>query len=226
MLLVAHRGASEYEPENTLLAFRRGLELGANAVEFDVRATKDNRIVVIHDSEVDRTTNGKGKVSDFTLEELKKLDAGKGEKIPTLQGALNAMYGKCTILIELKDKDLEKEVVNIVKDLENILVISFDAESVKKVKQLAPDIKTGLIFGKKIRNIQGFLKLGKAIQVDWLLGKSDIVDETLIEEAHKWKFKILVWVLNTKKSMQQYAVIGADGIASDMPDLFENLSNF
>lgn len=84
VLVIAHRGASAYEPENTLRSVEKALELGADMVEVDVRASRDRHIVVMHDPVVDRTTNGKGYVKDMTLKELKKLDAGLGEKIPTL----------------------------------------------------------------------------------------------------------------------------------------------
>ena len=93
-LKVGHRGARAYEPENTLRSFRKALELGVNAVELDVRRTKDGELVVIHDDKVDRTTNGRGLVNELTLEEIEKLDAGKGEKIPTLEEALEFLDKK------------------------------------------------------------------------------------------------------------------------------------
>jgi glycerophosphoryl diester phosphodiesterase len=88
VLIVAHRGASAYEPENTIRSFDNAFQLGADFVELDVRLSKDGSLVVIHDEAVDRTTNGSGLVRDLTLSELKLLDAGKGEKIPTLEEVL------------------------------------------------------------------------------------------------------------------------------------------
>ncbi|MEM3426627.1 MAG: glycerophosphodiester phosphodiesterase family protein, partial [Thermoproteota archaeon] len=100
VLKIGHRGARFYEPENTLRSFRKALELGVDAVELDVRRTRDGELVVIHDAEVDRTTNGKGLVRELTLEEIRRLDAGKGEKIPTLEEALDFLDGRVKILIE------------------------------------------------------------------------------------------------------------------------------
>src|SRR4030066_2090571 len=93
MLRIGHRGARAYEPENTLRSFREALEIGVDAVEFDVRKTRDNHLVVIHDADVKRTTNGKGLVADLTLKEIKDLSTGKGEKIPTLEEALEFLEG-------------------------------------------------------------------------------------------------------------------------------------
>jgi len=108
MLKIGHRGAKGYEPENTLRSFQKALELNVDAVELDVRRTKDGAIVVIHDAEVDRTTNGKGLVSELTLKEIKELDIEKGEKIPTLEEALDFLDKKVKIFIELKEIGMKR----------------------------------------------------------------------------------------------------------------------
>ena len=109
MISVAHRGASSYAPENTQAAFRKGLELGADFLECDVHLSKDGELIIMHDDKVDRTTNGTGFVKDYTLAELKELDAGvlfgasfNGEKIITLDELLEEFYGEIGLLIELK----------------------------------------------------------------------------------------------------------------------------
>lgn len=104
MLRIAHRGASGYAPENTLAAFKKALEFDIDVIELDVHLTKDNHLVVIHDKTVNRTTDGKGKVADKTLAELQKLDAGNGEKIPTLQEVLDLVNRKALVSIEIKGK--------------------------------------------------------------------------------------------------------------------------
>jgi len=223
MILVGHRGASAYEPENTLRAFKKALELGANAIEMDVRATADKKIVVIHDSDVDRTTNGRGLVKIFTLEQIKKLDAGKGEKILTLKEALDALKGKCTILVEIKDAGIEKEVVDAVKDVKDVIITSFDKDIIRNVKFLNPNMQAGLIFREKINNLDGFFRLNKAIKSNWLVGKYDIVNKEFIDEAHKNKFNVLVWVIDTKTFIKTYERMGVDGIASNKPDLFKDI---
>ena len=109
MEVIAHRGASYFEPENTLRSFRRAVEMGADRVEVDVRLSKDNKLVVIHDPRVDRTTNGTGRVKDMTLQELKSLDAGKGEKIPTLQEVIDALKDT-KLVIEMKIPGIEEKL--------------------------------------------------------------------------------------------------------------------
>lgn len=108
MMLMGHRGAKALEPENTLLSIKRALEIGVDAVEIDVHLTKDQEIVVIHDSTVDRTTNRTGPVGSYTLEDIRKLDAGKGEKIPTLVEVIGLTKGKAKLVIELKEKGTEE----------------------------------------------------------------------------------------------------------------------
>jgi len=101
LLKIGHRGAKAYEPENTLRSFKRAIELGVDAVELDVRKTKDNEIVVIHNSDVNKTTDGSGSVSDFTLEEIKQFVTENGEQIPTLEEVLDFVGKRVKILVEL-----------------------------------------------------------------------------------------------------------------------------
>ena len=102
--IMGHRGAKAYEPENTLRSIRRALELGVHAVEIDIHLSRDGRLVVIHDATVDRTTNGKGRVADLTWEELRRLDAGLGEAVPSLEEVTALVHGRAHLFIELKDR--------------------------------------------------------------------------------------------------------------------------
>src|SRR6266511_3945699 len=111
MIVVGHRGAAGLEPENTLRAFRRGIELGVDYVECDVHLTRDGHLAVIHDETVDRTTDGHGPVAGFSLEELRRLDAGQGERIPTLEEVLATTRGHVRLLIELKGARTEEATV-------------------------------------------------------------------------------------------------------------------
>jgi glycerophosphoryl diester phosphodiesterase len=116
MLRIGHRGARAHEPENTLRSFKKALEIGVNAVELDVRKTKDNQVVVIHDSDVKKTTNGKGLVNELTLKEIKEFSTVKGEKIPTLKEVLDFLDKKAKILIELKETGVEEKVLSLVRE--------------------------------------------------------------------------------------------------------------
>ncbi|MCD6576314.1 MAG: glycerophosphodiester phosphodiesterase [Nanoarchaeota archaeon] len=223
MLKIGHRGASEFFPENTLLSFKKAFEMGASTIEFDVRQTKDGKLVVIHDKSVDRTTNGSGLVSEMTFREIRKLDAGKGEKIPTLKEALSVVKkfnGKC--LVEIKEKGIEEKILDVIKKMkmeENVIITSFYTQSLKKVKELNPKIETGLITMNKIKNTIGFLRLCKAIKVNWVLPEKSTLTKKFAEEIHKWGFKIIIWLIDSKEEFKKWEKI-VDGIASNNPKVF------
>src|SRR3972149_5853795 len=149
MLRIGHRGARAYEPENTLRSFKKALEIGVDAVELDVRKTKDNQLVVIHDADVKRTTDGKGFVSELTLKEIKEFSAEKGEKIPTLKEALDFLDKKVKILIELKEAGVEEKVLEAVRKnglQKNVIITSFLEDALRKIRELDKEVETGLIY--------------------------------------------------------------------------------
>ena len=217
-LRVGHRGAKAYEPENTIRSFMKALELGVNAVELDVRRTKDGEIVVIHDAEVDRTTNGKGLVSELTLGEIKQLSTDKGEKIPTLEEALNFLDRKVKILIEIKEVGIEEKVLDIVrrKGLEdNVIIISFHEETLRKIRELSDKVETGLIYVKHKDPIGAALSL----KAQYLLPLYRFIHSAFIKKAHERGLRIIAWTINTVEEAQEYVNKGVDGIASDKPDI-------
>jgi glycerophosphoryl diester phosphodiesterase len=168
MIKVGHRGARAYEPENTLNSFQKAIELGADAVELDVRRTKDNDIVVIHDADIKRTTNGSGLVNELTLKELKSVDTEKNGKIPTLEEALNFLDKKVKVFVELKEEGLEEQVLALVhkKGLErNIVLVSFLEDALRKVRKLDPEVETGLIYVKHKNPLKAALDL----KTQWLV---------------------------------------------------------
>jgi len=219
-LKIGHRGARAYEPENTLRSFKKALELGVNAIELDVRRIKDGKLVVIHDNKVDRTTNGKGLVNELTLEEIKKLNTEKGEKIPTLEEALDFLDKKVKILIELKETGFEDKLLEIIrsKSLEdNVIVISFHEEALRRIRELNDKIETGLIYVRHRNPIKAALSL----KAQYLLPLYRFTHSTLIRRAHENGLKVIVWTINTSEEAQEYAKKGVDGIASDKPDILK-----
>ena len=222
MLLIGHRGAKAYAPENTLTSFKKALEIGVNAVELDVRKTKDNQIVVIHDADVKRTTNGKGLVSELILEQIKSFSAGDREKIPTLEEALDFLDKKVTVLVELKEAGYEKEVIETVKDRglqKNVIVVSFLEDALKKVRELDDNIETGLIYAKHRNPLKAALEL----KTNYLLGLYRFVHSGNIEKAHQNGVKVVVWTINSPAEVEEYIKKGVDGIASDKPDILMKL---
>ena len=219
--IVAHRGASFYEPENTLRAIRKALELKADMVEVDVRLSKDGFVVVIHDETVDRTTDGSGYVEEKTLEELRRLDAGLGEKIPTLKEVIDTVKGKAKLVVELKKPGYEAKVTKIFEDedfVEDVIVTSFFHETVKKVKEFNSKIKTGIIFRCYPINVGGLALKSKA---DLIFPEYKYVDSRMVEEAHSKGLKVYVWTVDSLKEAKNLTKIGVDGIVTNKPDLFK-----
>lgn len=218
MLRIGHRGARAYEPENTLRSFKKAVEMGVDAVELDVRKTKDRQLVVIHDADVKKTTDGKGLVSELTLKEIKEFSAGKGEKIPTLKEALDFLDNKAKILIELKETDVEKQVLAVVREnglQKNVIIVSFIEEALGKVRELDKEVETGLIYVKHKNPIKAALDL----EASYLLPLYRFTHTANVKKAHENGLKVIVWTINKPEEVIEYIKKGVDGIASDKPDI-------
>jgi len=217
-LKIGHRGAKAYEPENTLRSFDQAVTLGVDAVELDVRKTKDNQLVVIHNSDVDKTTNGKGAVNELTLEEIKQLVTDKGEKIPTLDEALTFLGKHVKTLIELKEVGLEADVLDLVEKkglLDKVIIVSFHEDVLRKIRELNKDVETGLIYVRHKNPIKAALDL----KAQYLLSLYRFIHSANVKKAHEAGLKVIVWTINTKEEVAQYRNKGVDGIASDRPDI-------
>ncbi len=218
MLKIGHRGARAYEPENTLRSFAKAVELGVDALEFDVRKTKDNEIVVIHDAEVDRTTNGKGLVSEFTLGEIERFVTEKGERVPTLREALDFLDKKVKIIIELKETGLEEEVVRQIHEraLErNVVIVSFIENALRRVRDIDKEVETGLIYVRHKNPV----KAASDLKANYLLPLYRFTHAADVQKAHENGLKVIVWTINSPDEVSEYAEKGVDGIASDRPDI-------
>ena len=218
MLRIGHRGARAYEPENTLRSFKKALEIGVDAVELDVRKTKDNQLVVIHDADVKRTTDGKGLVSELTLKEIKEFSAEKGEKIPAMTEVLDFLDKKTKVLIELKETDIEKQVVDAVRERglqKNVIIVSFIEEALQKVRELDKEVDTGLIYA----NHKNPIKTALDLEANYLLSFYRFTHTTTVQKAHENGLKVIVWTVNKPEEVVEYAKKGVDGIASDKPDI-------
>jgi len=218
MLKVGHRGARAYEPENTLSSFGRALELGVDAVEFDVRMTRDDQVVVIHDGRVDRTTRGKGSVREMTLRQIKELVLENDQRIPTLEEALDFLDRKVKIIIELKENGLEEKVLSLVRDKgfeKDVIIVSFLEKTLSKTRELDDEVETGLIYVRHRNPIQSALKLG----ANYLLPFYRFTHSSDVEKAHQKGLKMIVWTINDREEVSKYVRKGVDGIASDKPDI-------
>ncbi len=223
MLRIGHRGARAYAPENTLASFKKALEIGVDAVELDVRKTKDNQLVVIHDADVKRTTDGEGLVSELSLAQIKGFSAEGGEKIPNLEEALDFLDKKVKVLVELKEAGVEEQVLSIVhaKGVEkNVVIISFLEDALQKVRELNKNIQTGLIYAKHSNPVKAALEL----KANYLVALYRFTHTATVQKAHENDLKIIVWTINTAEEAQEYAKKGVDGIASDKPDILAGVS--
>ena len=219
--IIAHRGASADAPENTLAAFQLALDQGADGIELDVMLSKDRELVVIHDDMVDRTTDGSGRVQDLTLAELQALDAGNGEKIPTLDEVLTRFGGKFLINIELKNystifDSLPLDVAALILDhdvADSILISSFNPFNFSRFHKLLPDIPVGMLtFPGKAR----FFAYG-LFRYDALNPYFKDVDGALVQRMHAKEKEINVWTVDEAADIRHLAKIGVDSIITNRP---------
>jgi glycerophosphoryl diester phosphodiesterase len=221
MLCIGHRGAMGHAPENTLKSVAKALEMGAPWVEIDVFFV-DGHLVVIHDSRLERTTNGNGHVFDKTFSYLRTLDAGDGEKIPTLEEVLDLMAARAGINIELKGPDTAEPVVKLIQkrlgqnwDKKNFIVSSFHHREIAKVKRLDNRIRTGaLISGVPLGYAAFAQKLG-AYSVHQSI---EFVSAEFVTDAHRRGLKVFVYTVNYPKDMERMQALGVDGVFTNYPD--------
>ncbi|MFH1784361.1 MAG: glycerophosphodiester phosphodiesterase family protein [bacterium] len=223
VLKIGHRGAAGYEPENTLLSIKKALQLKVDFVELDVQVCKTGEVIAMHDSKIDRTTNGKGYITERTFEELRMLDAGKGEKIPTLEEVLDLVDRKTKVNIEIKGENAAKAVFNILKIYVNekswtwgdFLISSFNHPELLKLKELIPDVKIGaVIAGIPV----DYAACAEKVHAYSLHPSKEFINQTLIDDAHKRGLQVFIYTLNDKDDIDLMKSIGVDGIFSDFPD--------
>ncbi len=218
VLKIGHRGARAYEPENTLRSFRRAIELGADAVELDVRKTRDNEIVVIHNADVNKTTDGSGAVNELTLEEIKRFVTEKGEQVPTLEEVLDSVGKLVKLLVELKENGIEEQVIDLIRKkrlTENVIIVSFHEDTLRKVRELSDEVATGLIYVRHKNPIQAALEL----KAEYLLPLYRFTHSANVKKAHEKGLKVIVWTINKPEEVEEYKKKGVDGIATDRPDI-------
>jgi glycerophosphoryl diester phosphodiesterase len=217
--IIGHRGVRGLEPENTMRSFRKAMQLGVDYIECDVRMTKDGHIVLIHDNTVDRTTNGSGPVNSFTFDEIRKLDAGKGESIPTLQELLDLARGKVKLLIELKDGTATEPAMRLVEKngMENeVSFTSGNTETLKRVRELNASIPTEHNFGQPPDDaIDRALSIG-AKRVSCHI--SHLTSE-FVQKAHENSLQVIAWPPNTVEEAEKAIKCGVDLLCTDRPDI-------
>jgi glycerophosphoryl diester phosphodiesterase len=219
---VGHRGAAGHEPENTLRSFRRAMDLGADMVELDVQFCGSGELVVIHDETVDRTTDGTGEVAKLTLDELRVLDAGRGERIPTLREVIDLATGGIDINIELKGPGTAAPALEHIEraldrgwKISGFHVSSFRLEELSSIRELSGDVRTGVLYALDDGGIMDFAERNEAYSLN---PHHRTVTPDLVEGAHDRGLKVFAWTVNEPKDIARLKGLGVDGIISDYPN--------
>ncbi|MBO9583336.1 MAG: glycerophosphodiester phosphodiesterase [Flavobacterium sp.] len=223
MLKIAHRGAKAYEPENTLQAFQKALDLHSDGIELDVHLSADGHIIVIHDETIDRTTNGEGLVNTFSLSELKSFLIDEKFQIPTLNEVFDLVDKKCLINIELKGLGTAPKVVWIIEqyisekkwNYNNFIISSFDWNMLQETSSLNPNIPIGVLTEENIETALAFAESikAKAINPDFqLLNKENV------QQIQEKEFLVFPWTVNSEEDIQKVKSYKVNGIISDNPD--------
>ena len=217
---IGHRGAASLEPENTLRSFRRAAAEGADAIELDLRLTRDGCLVILHDADVNRTTSGSGPVASMTLDEIKHLDAGLGERIPTFEEVLEAT--ELPIHAELKTVETAEPLAALIRERRlatRVIPISFDLEALRRVKLSLPDLPVGLILSGDSPS----LVEARSVNASQVSPRAAYLDAAKVEYYRRAGFRITMWTVNEPEEMWRALGLGVDGIVTDRPDLLFGL---
>ena len=216
-MIFGHRGASSIEPENTMKAFQQAFEDGADGIEFDVRLTADNQMVIIHDSLINRTSNGIGLVRKKTYQELLEFDFGKGEKIPLLEDVLKKFGNQKWLNIEIKEQGYEKQLLELLDKLKIIkkyVISSFDISVIQKIKELNSEIPTAFLYDAVRINLQDLISKSHC---DGIHPKHTFVNRRLFSEARYYRLAVRAWTVDSQRKAWKLTKLGINGIITNNP---------
>lgn len=234
-LVMAHRGDSAFRPENTLAAFEGALEKGARLVELDAQLTADGEVIVLHDAALDRTTDRSGDVRQLTLAEVRSASAGyrsrfgevwAAERVPTLAEALSLLQGRAQVVIEIKGESvtdderngIEGRTVEVVRRLGmegQVALISFDHRALLRLRELAPSIPRGHLFGRTTPDqaVRSAAETGCTL----VMPHKSQVDDVLAASVRQAGMKLATWVVDDPAELKQLARFGLYGVGSNRP---------
>jgi glycerophosphoryl diester phosphodiesterase len=221
-LCIGHRGARGHAPENTLLSIDTGIRLGAHMIEIDVQQHASGALLVIHDLRLERTTNGKGRVADRSLDYIRGLDAGQGQQVPTLEEVLDLVDQRVAINIELKTPGTAESVARVVRDYvaegwtpEQFLVSSFHLPELEDFQRAAPEIPLGvLLCGVPLE----WAAEAAELQAQALNISDEFADPRLIADAKSRGLKVYAYTVNEREDIEQLRKLGVDGVFTDFPE--------
>jgi len=226
-LVVAHRGSSADAPENTFSAFDAAIKEGADAIEFDVRLTKDNVAVLSHDASLQRTAGKEVLIRDLSLEELKKVDVGsyksgrfKSARVPTLTEVVQNYLPKLRIEIELKESGTELPTVQLLQQANDlgvfnqVLVTSFERKFLVSVRMLDSRVQFGYLLEP---SSQDTLAEVKHLGATWVIPFWEEINKTYVDDAHQLGLQVRAWGVKTLDAAKRVIAAGADGLTYDRP---------
>ncbi|MGP3924985.1 glycerophosphodiester phosphodiesterase [Streptomyces sp. 8N616] len=216
-LTIGHRGLMGVEPENTLRSFVRADHEGLDVIELDLHLSKDGALVVMHDAEVDRTTNGTGPIADFTLAELRELDAGDGERVPVFEEVLDAV--KAPLQAEIKDVAAARALAEVMirRDLvDRVEVISFHDAALAEIHRLLPGVRTALVASRYGTDV---VDRAVAVGAGMLVLNIRRLTLEVVEQARAAGLKVVGWVVNTQDHLRLVRALGLDGATTDFPEI-------
>ncbi|WP_406099193.1 glycerophosphodiester phosphodiesterase [Streptomyces sp. NBC_01013] len=216
-LTIGHRGVMGVEPENTLRSFVHAEQAGMDLIELDLHLSKDGALAVMHDAEVDRTTDGKGPIAEKTLAELRGLDAGQGERVPVFEEVLDAV--RSPMQAEIKDVAAARTLAEVMRrrDLvDRVEVISFHDEAIAEIAQLVPGVRTALVASRWGDDV---VDRAKAVGATRLVLNIRRITLELVEKAHAEGLTVVGWVVNTQDHLRLARGLGLDGATTDFPEI-------
>ncbi|MGP3954261.1 glycerophosphodiester phosphodiesterase, partial [Streptomyces sp. 7N604] len=216
-LTIGHRGLMGVEPENTLRSFVRADHEGLDVIELDLHLSKDGALVVMHDAEVDRTTDGTGPIADFTLAELRELDAGDGERVPVFEEVLDAV--KAPLQAEIKDVAAARALAEVMirRDLaDRVEVISFHDAALAEIRRLLPGVRTALVASRYGTDV---VDRAVAVGAGMLVLNIRRLTLEVVEQARAAGLKVIGWVVNTQDHLRLVRALGLDGATTDFPEI-------
>ena len=239
--IIAHRGASAYYPENTIASFKGAIAMGADMVELDVQMTLDGEVVVFHDEEIKRCTNGRGRIADYALASLKKLDAGSwfdekfsGEEIPLLAEVLSLCKDKIAVNIEIKTEavkgviqgGIEEKCLQIVNQIgmrEHVVYSSFSPLALRHLRQLDSKVPIAVLFEKKYYDAKLPSEIVVSLKGNAFNCSRRELNRTWLADLKQHGIPVNVYTVNDEKSMKRFYAQGVDGIFTNRPDILRKV---
>lgn len=239
--IIAHRGASAYYPENTLVSFQKAIEMGIDMIELDIQLTRDGEVAVFHDEKITRCTNGKGRIADYTLIELKKLDAGswfdseyKDTKIPALEEVLSLCRDKVAVNIEIKTEavaetisgGIEEKTLKIVERnrmMEHIIYSSFDPRAIRHLKQIDNRLAAAVLYEKGHYGKRLPSEIVEFLGADAFNCSKDELGRKWLADIKSNNIPVNIYTVNDAKGMRRFLDMGVNGIFTNNPDILKKL---